>query len=265
VHGFRARSRPGHPGIVSRAAAFIVSANLERRNLTKGQQAIALAMIYPDPGKGGRGKKGDAANSLVSGGFSRQRLDQARTVLRHSRAYAEDVLAARTSLDIVLRKVEEERLASQSVDAKMAELRARIRSRSNSASPPSTVSISRPCAVVVSAQASPKERNPALLPVIAASVFSRSRVDRASRSSRVTISTSPASSAAMAFQSCARSKRFRPASIQRTSTGCAAFTATPPVTAVRGQPGFGSKLVHRSFTRQLGGPSHSPGRRRGCS
>jgi hypothetical protein len=30
--------------------AFIVSANLAR-NLTKGQQAIALVMMYPDPEK----------------------------------------------------------------------------------------------------------------------------------------------------------------------------------------------------------------------
>src|SRR5438067_3623461 len=37
---------------------------------------------------------------------------------------------------------------------------ARIRSRSNSASPPSTVSISRPCDVVVSAHVSPRERKP---------------------------------------------------------------------------------------------------------
>jgi hypothetical protein len=28
--------------------AYIVSANLNRRNLTKGQQAMALALIYPD-------------------------------------------------------------------------------------------------------------------------------------------------------------------------------------------------------------------------
>ncbi len=57
-------------------------------------------------------------------------------------------------------------------------------------SPPSTVSISRPCDLVVSAHASPKDRNPAFLLVIAASVFNRSRVDRASRSSRVTVNTS---------------------------------------------------------------------------
>ena len=84
-------------------------------------------------------------------------------------------------------------------------VRARIRSRSNSASPPSTVSISRPCDVVVSAHASPSDRKPAFLPVMAARVFNRSRVDRASRSSRVTISTSPASSASITRRSCARS------------------------------------------------------------
>jgi hypothetical protein len=58
-------------------------------------------------------------------------------------------------------------------------VRARINSRSNSARPPSTVSISRPCAVVVSAHVSCSERKPAPLPVIDASVFKRSRVERA--------------------------------------------------------------------------------------
>lgn len=48
--------------------------NLQRRNLTKGQQAMALAMIYPEPEKGGRGK-----NSSLSKGFSNARLSQART------------------------------------------------------------------------------------------------------------------------------------------------------------------------------------------
>jgi hypothetical protein len=55
-----------------------------------------------------------------------------------------------------------------------------ISSRSNSANPPRTVSINRPCAVVVSAHVSPRDRNPALRSVIAARVLSRSRVDRAS-------------------------------------------------------------------------------------
>lgn len=103
------------------AAAVIVSANLARRNLSKGQQAVALAMIYPEPGKGGRGNK--AKKSLETEGFSAARLSQARSVLRHSRGLAEDVLAKRTSLDKAIATVEEERRAGQSIDAKMAELR----------------------------------------------------------------------------------------------------------------------------------------------
>jgi hypothetical protein len=29
--------------------AFIISENIERRRLTKGQSAMAMAMIYPEP------------------------------------------------------------------------------------------------------------------------------------------------------------------------------------------------------------------------
>ena len=78
-------------------------------------------------------------------------------------------------------------------------------SRSNSASPARTVSISRPCAVVVSAQESRSERKPAPRSAIAARVFSRSLVDRASRSKRVTRSTSPFWSDWRARRNCARS------------------------------------------------------------
>jgi hypothetical protein len=84
--------------------------------------------------------------------------------------------------------------ATATARARPSPVRALINSRSNSAKPPRTVSIRRPCAVVVSAQVSPRDRNPAFFPVIAARVLSRSRVDRARRSSLVTMSTSPASS-----------------------------------------------------------------------
>jgi hypothetical protein len=49
-------------------------------------------------------------------------------------------------------------------------VRVRIKSLSNSARPPNTVSIKRPCAVMVSAHVSPSEQKPAFLTVIAASV-----------------------------------------------------------------------------------------------
>ena len=68
---------------------------------------------------------------------------------------------------------------------------AKIKCRSNSARPPRTVSISLPCGEVPSAQGSPREQKPALASSMAARVLSRSRVERASRSSLVTSSTSP--------------------------------------------------------------------------
>ena len=82
--------------------AYIVSANLARRNLTKGQQAMALAMIYPEPEKGGRGKKSEAGKLLVSSGFSRQRLDQARSVQRYSLDLEQGVVKGSLSLDDAL-------------------------------------------------------------------------------------------------------------------------------------------------------------------
>ena len=79
--------------------AYIVSANLARRNLTKGQQAMALAMIYPDPEKGGRGK-----NSKLKLPFSLMRLSQARSVLRSSRSLAEAVLKGTLPLNEAVEK-----------------------------------------------------------------------------------------------------------------------------------------------------------------
>jgi ParB-like chromosome segregation protein Spo0J len=60
------------------ARALIVSANLQRRNITKGQQAMALAIIYPETDdKGGRGHKAFGDRTV-----SRERLSIARAVLR---------------------------------------------------------------------------------------------------------------------------------------------------------------------------------------
>jgi len=70
--------------------AYIMSANIARRHMTKGQRAMAVAMIYPEPEKGGRGKKG--ANLKLNLGFSTMLLSQARTVLANGRAIAESVL-----------------------------------------------------------------------------------------------------------------------------------------------------------------------------
>jgi hypothetical protein len=60
---------------------------------------MAVALVYPEPEKGGRGKRSEAINGPVSGQFSKQRLNEARTVLHHSRSPAESVLKGITPLD----------------------------------------------------------------------------------------------------------------------------------------------------------------------
>jgi hypothetical protein len=102
--------------------AFIVSANINRRNLTKGQRAMAHAMIYPEPEKGGRGKKSAVLNSAETAGFSSRRLNVARSVLRHSQDLAKAVLKGSISLDDALGQVEELRQQANSSDAKRARL-----------------------------------------------------------------------------------------------------------------------------------------------
>jgi ParB-like chromosome segregation protein Spo0J len=95
--------------------AYIIASNISRRHLTKGQQAMALAMIYPMPEKGGRGKKKtmDETSTL----FSPKRLQLARTVLAHSPDLAQAVLAGSKSLDGAYG---EARKAKQPLDAQVA-------------------------------------------------------------------------------------------------------------------------------------------------
>jgi hypothetical protein len=50
---------------------------LERRHLTKGQQAILLAMAHPEPKRGVHSELGG-----LTGEFSKERLSLARTILR---------------------------------------------------------------------------------------------------------------------------------------------------------------------------------------
>jgi hypothetical protein len=62
--------------------AFVADKS-EHRNITKGQKAMRLALLHPEPEKGGRGK-----TVLKRDGFSKQRLSDARAVLAFSRELA---------------------------------------------------------------------------------------------------------------------------------------------------------------------------------
>ena len=75
--------------------AFVISMNIRRRHMTKGQQAMAVAMVYPEPEKGGRGKKSSKIEEFkIASGY----LSEARTVLSKSREMAQAVIAGSMSL-----------------------------------------------------------------------------------------------------------------------------------------------------------------------
>jgi hypothetical protein len=62
--------------------AYIIASNIARRHMSKGQQAIAVAMAYPEPEKTTHGKKSKTKLLLeTKTNFSGARLSQARTVL----------------------------------------------------------------------------------------------------------------------------------------------------------------------------------------
>jgi ParB-like nuclease domain len=98
--------------------AFIGSRS-ERRDVTAGQRAMAMAFLYPEPDKRGRGNKG---KSTETSGFSQQRLRAARQVLRYSREVAEEVRDGTKTLDEALVKVKTEQEYKDSGEYKLAQL-----------------------------------------------------------------------------------------------------------------------------------------------
>jgi hypothetical protein len=102
--------------------AFIVSANRARRNLSKGQQAMAMAIMYPEPESGGRGKNVEARKAVETAGFSNSLLKQARAILRHSVDLASQVMAGTRHFDEALQTARTAEQAGKSTGAQKAEL-----------------------------------------------------------------------------------------------------------------------------------------------
>lgn len=78
--------------------AYILSTNINRRHMTKGQRAMAVAKIHP-VGKQGRGLNAEARKAAESAGFSPRLLAEARAVLHWAPELANAVLAGAESLD----------------------------------------------------------------------------------------------------------------------------------------------------------------------
>jgi hypothetical protein len=78
------------------AVALIISQNVNRRHQTKGSVAVAVALEFPNPEEQGRGKKGFVAKHFM---VDKAKLSQARLVVRHTPALADEVLAGQMGLD----------------------------------------------------------------------------------------------------------------------------------------------------------------------
>lgn len=132
------------------------------------------------------------ANALVQ----KPSVAERKTVARHHSSNRSECVPVRVS--VVNFGLRPSRTPSAFARARPLFVLIRIKTGSNSARPSSTVNINRPYGVVVSAQTPASERNPAPLSAI---VASKSRVDWASLSSRVTTRTSAASNSSMTRRS----------------------------------------------------------------
>lgn len=104
--------------------AYVLSANIHRRHMTKGQRAMAVARIYPEA-KRGRGNVDPAGKAAEISGFSERLTRQARTVLAHKPDLAANVLAGAVPLDAAYQEAQQEKKKSQGTEAQMANLTAR--------------------------------------------------------------------------------------------------------------------------------------------
>jgi hypothetical protein len=99
-------------------AAYIVASNVARRHMSKGQRAMAVAMVCPVPEKGGKGKRSRIQEGLDEPRKTFQnRLSQARIVFAYSPDLARAVLAGAKFLDAAY---DEARKAKKPLDAQVA-------------------------------------------------------------------------------------------------------------------------------------------------
>jgi hypothetical protein len=102
---------------------YIVSANISRRDLTKGQKALALALIYPEPEKTARGKRAAVTTLLETQSVSAARLSQARQIIKHP-DLVEMVKLGSMKFDFALTQAKERETVQQNAEQFMATIEA---------------------------------------------------------------------------------------------------------------------------------------------
>jgi hypothetical protein len=117
-------------------ATYILSSNINRRHLTKSQRAMAVAMLFPESGKGGRGKKNPEFNSE----FSSRYVREARTVLEWTPEVAKKVIAGQKPLNEAYTEVLVLKERAEAVPVRLAKVRETAPDLADLASsPPATV------------------------------------------------------------------------------------------------------------------------------
>jgi hypothetical protein len=101
--------------------ALIVSSNLRRRNMTKSQAAMAMAVHYPEPEKGGRGKRSQKHESLSR--HEQNYLSMARTICRILPEMTTPVLAGAKSISEAYEMARKAEKEATSDKARMESLR----------------------------------------------------------------------------------------------------------------------------------------------
>jgi hypothetical protein len=98
-----------------------VKGYVEDKDEHRDQKAMRLALLYPEPEKGSRGKRGKT--TAETAGVSGRWLEQARQVLRSALPLALSVRDGITRLDAALEEVTKARKATASLEAMIERLR----------------------------------------------------------------------------------------------------------------------------------------------
>jgi hypothetical protein len=103
--------------------AYIISSNINRRHMSKGQQAMAVAIMYPEGEKGGRGKKINPSKNEEFKKISAGNISMARTVLQYTPGAVKSVMSGGTKLDKAYEEAKNEKDKAITVDTKLEKLR----------------------------------------------------------------------------------------------------------------------------------------------
>lgn len=100
--------------------AYIISTNIKRRHLNKGQQAMAVAMIYPEAAK----LKRNGSGSVLNTELSTSNVSHARTVLKWAPDLAQGVLSGAQPLNDAYEIAHERGEEVKGTEKRLARLRA---------------------------------------------------------------------------------------------------------------------------------------------